>query len=564
MKKIRITSQALFFVLFLLLFLFNQNPHAHKIPSELFLKVNPLVVSLVSIASRSILIPVFAFALLITLLTVLFGRFFCGMICPLGALIDFTDRFIFKKMRQRSLRPPVYLQKFKYVLLIMTAVPAAFGILVPVLLDPISILTRIFTILLYPLYGIVASDLILKLKPVFDAAGAESLAYTTVTIPLFYGTAAVLFIVLIIFLGGLWDRRFWCQYLCPTGAFFGLISGVPFFRRTVDKSSCSECRSCIAVCPTRAIRKDDVASTVTGECILCGNCTGIKDGCSHFGFISYTEKNRTGIDFKRRHAVAGIIGGLLALPVYRANAVSKRDQTGRLVRPPGTVPEPEFAARCLACGSCMKACPTNAIQPCSFSDGMQRIYTPKVVPRIGGCEEKCHLCGHVCPTGAIRPLTYEEKRFVKIGTAVVNRHRCLAWEQNKECLVCDEICPYNAISAKVVQTTTGPFKVPVVDEDLCLGCGMCEQHCPVFDKAAIVVYKFGENRRGSGPYVNDWQRKSILEKRKISDGPVMQEHYDSVTSASPAHDKPSDAVSGASAHTPEEVKPKLPPGFITD
>ena len=113
-------------------------------------------------------------------------------------------------------------------------------------------------------------------------------------------------------------------------------------------------------------------------------------------------------------------------------------------------------------------------------------------------------------------IATEEKRFVKIGTAVLDRP-LLAWSQNKECLVCDEVCPYNAIEARVVDTVKGKFKVPVVDEDLCLGCGMCEQHCPIFDIAAITVFKFGENRRLSGEYASKWQKEKILERRRASD-----------------------------------------------
>jgi ferredoxin len=168
----------------------------------------------------------------------------------------------------------------------------------------------------------------------------------------------------------------------------------------------------------------------------------------------------------------------------------------------------------------MKVCPTNAIQPCMPGDGFQRVYTPKIVPRIGGCEEKCHACGYACPTGALRKLSYEEKQFVKIGTAVVDRHRCLAWEQNKECLVCDEVCPYNAITAMIAETTTGKFKVPVVNEDLCIGCGMCEQHCPITDQAAIIVYNFGENRKSSGPYIGEDEKEFVLKSRLESDNSI--------------------------------------------
>jgi MauM/NapG family ferredoxin protein len=224
-----------------------------------------------------------------------------------------------------------------------------------------------------------------------------------------------------------------------------------------------------------------------------------------------------GPDIGRRQAIFGVAAGVLMLPVLKANALGKRDNTGRLVRPPGAMPEDLFNARCLACGQCMKVCPTNAIQPCTLDDGLQRLSTPKIVPRIGACEEKCHACGNVCPTDALRKLPYEEKRFAKIGTAVIDKHRCLAWEQNKECLVCDEVCPYHAIDPKFLQTSRGMFKVPVVDADLCMGCGMCEQRCPIFDTAAIVVYKFGENRRTSGAYMSEAQKRMVSEKRKRED-----------------------------------------------
>jgi MauM/NapG family ferredoxin protein len=270
-----------------------------------------------------------------------------------------------------------------------------------------------------------------------------------------------------------------------------------------------------------------------------------------------------GADLQRRHVVEGVLTGLVALPLLRANAFDRRDNTGRLVRPPGAVPESGFSARCIACGQCMKACPTGAIQPCTLSDGFHRLYTPKIAARVGGCEEKCHLCGYVCPTGAIRKLTYEEKRFVKIGTAVIDRHRCLAWEQNRECVVCDEVCPYNAITTMFIETTTGPFRVPVVDEDLCLGCGMCEQHCPIFDKAAIVVYRFGENRRLTGRYVSDRKRKMILEQRRKSDSEVLGRSY-GTHAAEPAVPEAAPYGEDGSGGADTTSGSGLPPGFTLE
>ena len=123
--------------------------------------------------------------------------------------------------------------------------------------------------------------------------------------------------------------------------------------------------------------------------------------------------------------------------------------------------------------------------------------TPRIVPRVGGCEKACHSCGQVCPTQAIRNLPAEEKTYAKMGTAVIDRARCLAWEQDRACLVCDEACPYNAINA-----VRGPAKAlcPEVDERVCVGCGICESRCPIAGPAAIQVFPAREERKRTGWY----------------------------------------------------------------
>jgi MauM/NapG family ferredoxin protein len=301
----------------------------------------------------------------------------------------------------------------------------------------------------------------------------------------------------------------------------------------------------------RAISEKDVLITSVTECIECGLCAEIKENCSSFGIVKKPGSSiASHPDYHRRHLVAGIAGGALLVPVVRSSAIFKRDDQGRLIRPPGALPEQEFLKQCLACGECMKACPTNTLQPAMFSDGFNRLYTPKVVPRVAGCEAKCALCGNVCPTGAIRKITPDDKPFVKIGTAVLDRHRCLAWEQNKECVVCDEVCPFNAIDTRELQTTDGKFKVPVVKEDLCMGCGMCEQHCPISDFAAITVYRFGENRRSSGPYMSEWQKKSFVEQRKKTGMEKGNDAY---------HENSSGAYGNGNM---DESKSQLPEGFL--
>jgi formate hydrogenlyase subunit 6/NADH:ubiquinone oxidoreductase subunit I len=148
----------------------------------------------------------------------------------------------------------------------------------------------------------------------------------------------------------------------------------------------------------------------------------------------------------------------------------------------------------------MKVCPTNALQPCIMEAGTGGLWSPRLVPRIGPCERNCHMCGQACPTGAIRNLTLEEKSYAKLGAAVIDRNRCIAWAQDKSCLICDEACQYNAIDALEAEPGSKKPLRPVVEKQYCVGCGMCESRCPVAGPAAIQVFRIEEDRRRAGSY----------------------------------------------------------------
>ncbi|MBN2036318.1 MAG: 4Fe-4S binding protein [Chitinispirillaceae bacterium] len=555
LRKIRIVSQAAFFLLFAGLFFFvNTLSHGYSGAADLFLRLNPLVALLTSMAARTFIISVAITGLVVAVLSVIFGRFFCGFVCPLGSAIDFFDRFLFKKMRSNGRRPPRYLQRLKYALLFGLVLLSLAGAVLPLFMDPISLVTRLFTIVINPFLALTGAKLLAVSSPLLDAIGLDTVRYVTVKTPLFYGTASAAFLLAVIIAGGFWDRRFWCQYVCPSGALFGLLARAPLFRRTHFISQCNSCAACSRICPTRSIDANAIEATNTAECIVCGLCTQIKATCSGFRFSLPARQSITAPDLKRRHAAAGIAGGLLLLPVVKLTAINRADGNGRLLRPPGAMPEPEFLSRCIACGNCMKACPTNTLQPCTTSDGFNRLFTPKIVPRIGACDSKCHLCGYVCPTGAIRRVPIEEKPYARMGTAVVDRHRCLAWTRQKECLVCDESCPFNAIEPRLVETLRGPFKVPVVREDLCTGCGMCELKCPIYDRGAIEVFRFGENRKSHGPWATPAQKKKLEQLRKESD-------KDLIVGATTTPAMKNDSTVAAKKAPAAESTPSLPPGF---
>ncbi len=136
-----------------------------------------------------------------------------------------------------------------------------------------------------------------------------------------------------------------------------------------------------------------------------------------------------------------------------------------------------------------------ALRPCCRFFGF---FQPQNYSGKSPCESLCNVCGHVCPTGAIRPLPIEEKIWAKMGTAHILKHKCLAWEFNKKCMVCDEVCPYNAIEFKVIPESS--VAVPFVYENKCSGCGFCEHFCPVHANAAIIVEPMGAVRIEKGSY----------------------------------------------------------------
>jgi MauM/NapG family ferredoxin protein len=195
-------------------------------------------------------------------------------------------------------------------------------------------------------------------------------------------------------------------------------------------------------------------------------------------------------------AAAGIV-----VPAFVKAGAAYRVPNPALIRPPGALAEPDFVARCVRCGECMKVCINNALHPAGLEAGIEGLFSPRLVPRLGYCEYNCTLCGQVCPTGAIQRLPVLEKQRTVIGRAVFDHNRCLPWAKGIPCLVCEEHCPTPEKSIQlrevVVQDQDGndvTLKQPFVVDRLCIGCGICENKCPLPDEAAVRVIREGESR----------------------------------------------------------------------
>ncbi|MGC8604289.1 MAG: 4Fe-4S dicluster domain-containing protein, partial [Desulfomonilaceae bacterium] len=294
--------------------------------------------------------------------------------------------------------------------------------------------------------------------------------------------------------------------VCPAGAMLAIFSKRPLIRRSVN-SSCTGCGRCVRNCPMTAIGENPHL-TAHGECLVCLRCKEVcpENAISFYHRGEITNSVSIKPDLTRRAIVLSAISGLGIASLIRTGwneprllgqerAVTPAD----LIRPPGSMPEPDFLRLCVRCGLCMKACATNTLQPIWLKSGIEGLFSPSLVPRLAACAVNCVMCGSVCPTGAIRKLPIEEKIQAKIGTAQIDKQKCLVWNRDKKCLVCGEVCPYHAISFQPAEGRKNG--VPVVHANRCCGCGWCENKCPVEGSGAINVSVVGEVRLATGSYI---------------------------------------------------------------
>lgn len=535
MKKFRIITQIVFLILFFVLLVLTEYSGRNELsyPVKFFLDFDPLILITTILASHGIPseIPKALFlSLFLIIFTLFLGRVFCGWICPFGTLNHFIGYLSSKKGLGPKNKNKEFFQngyKIKYFILILILVSSLFTLHLTGILDPLSLLIRSFAISINPmlnyivrsffdfLYFIDIKAVTAVSEPVYDFLKKVYLSFSQ---PYFFQ----IFIIGIIFFGILFLNlirdRFWCRYLCPLGALLGLFSRFSFVEMRFDKS-CRHCGECMTKCQGGK-RIGDENQWLPSECMVCFCCEeACKDKFSALRFRSPFKRKAFGIDLERRHVLTSVLFGVFAVPLIKLNPLIKRPNPV-LVRPPGSVDEDKFLERCVKCGECMKVCLTNGLQPTLFEAGLEGIWSPVLVSRLGYCEYNCTLCGQVCPTGAIQELPVEKKVKVKIGLAFLDKDRCLPYALDTPCIVCEEVCPTpkKAIWFRKTKITDKEGKEitlqqPVVDPDLCIGCGICEYKCPVLDKPAIVVTSIGETRSKSNQLPLILGKKDIFGKR---------------------------------------------------
>ncbi len=486
------------------------------VPVEIFLAIDPLVSLSTSIAARSWIWSL-ACAGIILVVSLLIPRGFCGYVCPLGTTIDLFDWAIAGRVKRFRVSANGWWVHVKYYLLVGTLICAIFGVLVSGYVSAIPVITRAVMYLGEPLQtGIMRGWHLI--------------------VPMNAGHFVSIGLFVIVLLLGFLKPRFWCKYVCPSGAVFSLGNLLRLTARKVE-STCIHCYKCVEVCPFDAIKND--FTTRGTDCTFCQTCGGVCPSHS----IKFVERWHS-IELKPRNmpptnetaigrrgflsaavgtaaAVAGGAGLAAATRTYGA----KLDAPGSLcpVRAPGSVPEREFLRMCIRCGECLKVCPYNVLQPMGFDQGLEGLWTPQVAADHAGCAPSCNTCGQVCPTGAIRPVPLEEKKVARMGLAVVNETTCLPFANRQACEECVDECKqagYDAIEFTRVHTEVDeegtPVEgsghiAPVVLADKCVGCGLCQMSCyrvnvkkeNLLDGSAIIIEagEGKEDRLMTGSYI---------------------------------------------------------------
>ena len=421
--------------------------------------------------------------LALVVLTLLVGRAYCSVICPLGVMQDVISRI--SGLRKKKKSRFSYSGEKKWL---------RYGILVIFVVALVAGLTPLAALLApYSSYGRMVSSVV-----------SPSLSPVAIV-------AAVSFVVVAImsWLGG----RTYCNTICPVGTVLGFFSRFALFRPVINTSKCNSCKRCAKKCKASCIDAKNHRIDYS-RCVACMDCIknckhgaltlryALNNKACNNGKSSSDKRSNENTDSSRRSfltlsatlAATSLVkaqekkvdGGLAAIEDKK-----KPERATRLV-PPGAKSLRHFSQHCTACQLCVSECPNNVLHP---STNLDTLMQPEMSYEDGYCRPECTRCSEVCPAGAIRPITVAEKSSTRIGHAVWIKKNCLPVADGVECGNCARHCPSGAIFMVHIDANDDESpKIPVIDTERCIGCGACENLCPARPFSAIYVE--GHERHG--------------------------------------------------------------------
>lgn len=416
------------------------------------------------------------------LATIIFGRLYCSTVCPSGAMMDLSallfrsrkTRFSYKQTSSR-------LRTSFFVILLICFL---FGFMAVIYVcDPYSAFARIVVAIARPV-----------------AIGLSGITLALITL---------LAISYLAYRRG----RIICNTICPVGTMLGCVSRISLYHADINTDLCTNCGRCNDVCPAECIDLKDHVVDVS-RCVVCFDCMSVcpdsaityrrgrhqlsiplMQRADNAPSVSATNKSRTESEtvktLDRRKFIAATAISVFGTIEAVASKVNE-DYVSNAVRltplnyptPPGATSHKDFLKRCTACGACISACPTSVLTGSTNQYGLRHSLVPILDFDRAFCSFDCVKCTGLCPTNALRPLTLSEKRTSPIGRARVNPSNCMLYVNGTNCNVCVKVCPKRAVS---IILDANSRKVPIIEPELCIGCGKCSHFCPSEPYSAIVI-----------------------------------------------------------------------------
>ena len=422
-------------------------------------------------------------------LTLVFGRIYCSIICPLGVLQDILAR-LHRKKNKYAYSKEVRWLRYPVLVLFIIALVAGVGVFFQ-LLAPYSAYGRIATMIFQPLW-MMANNVLGTI-----AERADSYAFYTVdvwmkSLPVLAIAAVTLVLLFVLAWRG---GRTYCNTVCPVGTILSFFARFSWLKIHFDTDKCKNCSLCSKNCKAACI--DFKTHTVDySRCVVCGNCI---DACK-FGALKYdnsrlhAKANAPIDDSKRSFLLASALVSTAALAQKKEKLMDGgiaeledkvAPERQMPLTPPGSLSFDHFAQHCTGCQLCVSECPNNVLRP---SSDLMHLMLPEMSYERGHCRPECTRCSEVCPAGAIKKIDKDEKTTIQIGHAVWIKKNCVPITDEVECGNCARHCPTGAIEMILLdENDENSPSVPSINEAACIGCGACEYVCPSRPFSAIYV-----------------------------------------------------------------------------
>lgn len=484
LKRIRVVLSVLFFGLITFYFLDFADLLPNKFHALAHVQFVPALMSLSFVILAALIV-----------LTLILGRIYCSVICPMGVFQDAVT-WISKKTAKRKKRfryaPAKTVLRWAVVVLTVVAFLSGFTVVLG-LLDPYSAFGRMVTNVWKPVY-MWGNNL---LESVFTRFG--NYTFYQVDASIISISSFIIGLVTLLVIGFLaWKHgRTWCNTVCPVGTLLGFVSRFSLFKVRIDETRCTHCMICGTKCKASCIDSKNQKIDYS-RCVDCFDCLGsCKEGALVYSLPSGALKKQadkqpaTTDASKRRFLMAGLTTAAATTEVMaQAKGViasasgTKSYKRQTPLTPPGSVSLAHFQEHCTSCHLCVSKCPSHVLKPAFMEYGAGGIMQPTVYFEKGFCNFDCTVCGDVCPNGAIKPLTVEQKHLTQMGKVVFIEENCIVHTDGTSCGACSEHCPTQALS--MIPYKDG-LTIPHIDTDICVGCGGCEYICPARPFRAVYI-----------------------------------------------------------------------------